>query len=349
MSDIPEAGRNRRQTLSPWKLGLGITAILLVAFLVWETAFDRWPELARRAEAGALARQPEGTLRDFRIAIVHILMAGYLPAALLAVLQGGRRTVLELQDVLDCTDEECAALADSIRLRPGVLLLVGLVGLGIAFSLPYVTPPVPDRVWDPKSWSPEVAWHRVLGPITGVMGGWLFYAVVSVSRRMSRLAVGLSSVDLLALRPLEPFTRQGLTNALIVLGYVSIAGLMAVTEVGFGAIALLMGIAVLLVSGAALLLPLRGVRARVQQAKTEELAWADARIQELRSSLRHGSAREAHGRLADLVAWRRLVADVPEWPITASSKVRFALYLLIPLLSWAAAAIVERIVDALIS
>jgi hypothetical protein len=349
MSDIPAAARKRFEEVPPWKLGVGISAALLVGFLVWETAFDSWPELARRAEAGALAKQPEGTLRDFRIAIVHILMAGYLPAALLAVVQGGKRTVLQLQDALDCTDEECEALAASMRLRTGGLLLAGLVGLGFAFSLPYFTPPVPDGVWDPRSWSPEVAWHRVLGPITGVLIGWLFYAVVSVSRRMSRLATDLSSVDLLRLRPLEPFTRQGLTNALIVLGFVSVAGLMVVTEVGFGAAGLLMGVSVLLVAGAALLLPLRGVRTRIQQAKSRELEWTDARILELRTSLRDGSGNDSPGTLADLVAWRRLVADVPEWPITPSSRVRFAIYLLIPLFSWAAAAVVERIVNALIS
>jgi len=43
------------------------------------------------------------------------------------------------------------------------------------------------------------------------------------------------------------------------------------------------------------------------------------------------------------------VGDVSEWPLSTSSRVRFALYLLIPLLSWAAAALVERFVNALIS
>jgi hypothetical protein len=57
----------------------------------------------------------------------------------------------------------------------------------------------------------------------------------------------------------------------------------------------------------------------------------------------------AAGSLADLLAYRNLVRETPEWPIGTSSYTRFALYLLIPVLSWAAAALVERLVNALIS
>jgi hypothetical protein len=43
-----------------------------------------------------------------------------------------------------------------------------------------------------------------------------------------------------------------------------------------------------------------------------------------------------------------LVRAVPDWPINASSYVRFGLYLLIPIVSWAAAALVERFVDVIV-
>jgi hypothetical protein len=166
---------------------------------------------------------------------------------------------------------------------------------------------------------------------------------------MSRLAAGLESVDVLELRPLQPFTRQGLTNALLVLGFVSIYGLVLVTEEGFGLQALVLGPAVLLVAVAALLLPLRGVHARILQAKEAELAWVDTRILDQRASLKDDSSATNPGTLADLAAYRSLVHGVRDWPIGSSSYVRFALYLLIPLLSWAAAARVERVVNPLIS
>ena len=349
MDEVTSVSRPRLPGVSPWKLGLTIIGVLLVVFIIWETAFDSWPELARRAEAGALARQPEGVLRDFRIAIVHVLLVGYLPAALLAVLRGGRRTVLELQEALDCTREECAALAASVRLDRGKLLGAGFVGLLFGIGIPYITPPVPDALWDPRTWSPEVAWHRILGPTAAILAGCLFYAVVSVSRRMSRLAADLTSVDLMKLRPLQPFTRHGLTNALIVLAFVSIGGLMVITEEGFGLLGLFFAFVTLIVSGSALLLPLRGVHSRIIETKKSELSWVNEQIGQRRRSLRSGASSDRPGELADLAAYRDLVADVPDWPLSTSSYARFALYLLIPLLSWAAAALVERFVNVLIS
>ena len=349
MNDVPAVRRFRLLFVSPLKLGLGITGVLLVTFLAWQTAFGQWPGIVDAARAGALSRQPTGTLRDFRIALIHVLLIGYLPAAFLAVIRGGRSTVFELKGALDCTEEECKALASSVRLSPAGLIVAGLIGLLIGFTTPYITPPVPDQLWNPQTWSPQVTWHRVLGPISTVWVLWLVYAVVAVSRRMSRLAAGLSSVDLLELRPLQPFTRQGLTNALLVLGYVSIAGLMVVTEEGFGLLGLIVGLATLLVSVATFLLPLRGVHARIRQAKTDELTWVDERILDQRASLKAGAGKETPGTLADLAAYRDLVQGVPDWPIGSSSYGRFALYLLIPVFSWAAAALVERLINALIS
>jgi hypothetical protein len=49
--------------------------------------------------------------------------------------------------------------------------------------------------------------------------------------------------------------------------------------------------------------------------------------------------------LADLIAYRGLIDAVHEWPYDTSTLRRFALYMFIPLLSWAAAAIVERVIN----
>ena len=341
--------RLRGLASSPVTLGLTLTALFLLGFAVWETMLGRWPALAEAGRSGAFARQPGGILRDFRITIVHCLLAGYIPAALLAVLQGGRRTVFALQDALDCTAEECAALAGSIRFSPRALAIVVLIGLGVGFGTPYLVRPVPEDLWIPATWNAEVTWHRVLGPLAAMGSVILAYAIVSVSRRMSRLALELESIDLFDLKPLFPFTQQGLTNALLLIGLLSIYGLLLVTETGFGLLALLIGLGILTGAGLALFLPLRGVRKRIRQAKAGELEWADAELGRLRSVLKSDDSRSSAGALADLAAYHRQVEGVPEWPISASNYVRFALYLLIPVGSWALAAVVERFVDVLLS
>ena len=339
--------RLRKFLDSPVRLGLTLAGILLAAFLVSEAVFDRWPGIVEASRSGTLARQPEGILRDFRIAIVHCLLVGYLPAAFLTVVQRGRNTVRALQGALDCTPEECDALAGSIRLRRGGLITAVLFGLVVGFGTPYLAPPVPQDLWNPSTWNAEVAWHRVLGPLVAVWSTALAFAIVRVSRRMSRIALDLKSIDLLDLEPLYPFTQQGLVNALLLMGFVAIAGLMVLTESGFGLLGLLVGTAVLGAAAIAAALPMRGVHRRITQAKAAELEWVEAKLREQRTVLKTGASRTS-GDLSDLAAYRDLVRSVRDWPISTSSYVRFALYLLIPVISWAAAALVERFVDALI-
>jgi hypothetical protein len=330
------------------RLGLTISGLLLLGLMVSETLLDRWPGIARASQGGALARQSAGILRDLRIAIVHCLLAGYLPAAFLAVIRGGKRTVFALQGALDCSAEECEALARSIRFSPGGLAAAGLIGLGLGFMGPYIVPPVPEAPWNPAAWSAEVAWHRVLNPVISVSGAILIYAIVAVSRRMSRLATELTSIDILNVRPLLPFTQQGLTNALLLMGLVSIYGLMLLTETGFGLIALVVAGTILPIAGLALVLPLRGVHGKIKKAKRAELEWVDAALASRREELKAPQKMGSAGDFADLAAYRDLVRDVQEWPISATAYVRFVLYLLIPLVSWAAAALVERFVDVLV-
>lgn len=332
---------------SPWRLGLTLSGILLLSLLLSETLQHQWPEIARASRDGALARQTEGILRDLRIAVVHCLLAGYLPAAFLAVLRNGRRTVFALQGALDCTPEECGALADSIRFSPAGLVGAAAVALILSVSGPYIVPPVPAAPWNPATWSPEVAWHRVLGPWMAAWGGMLAFAIVAVSRRMSRLAIELKTIDLFDLKPLLPFTQQGLGNALLLMGFVAIAGLMLLTETGFGLMGLLVGTVILITAGLALALPLRGVHRRIIQAKAAELEWVEAKLRQQRDVLKKGADRTS-GDLSDLAAYRDLVRAVPDWPINASSYVRFGLYLLIPIVSWAAAALVERLIDVIV-
>ena len=162
--------------VSPLRLGLAISVVLIAALLISETVLDRWSGLIREGPLDPFARRSEGILRDFRLAVVHCLLVGYLPAAVLYVLRSARKTVFALQDALACTEKECGELADSIRFSGRGLLVAGLIGVAVMFLTPYLVPPVPESLWNPASWSAEVAWHRILGPIVGWWLAWLVYA-----------------------------------------------------------------------------------------------------------------------------------------------------------------------------
>ena len=100
------ATRTLLDRISPLSLGFGISLLLIASLFASETLLGRWDLLLVAGDFDPLARVSTGILRDLRISIVHCLLAGYLPAALLQVLRNGRRTVARLQGALDCTPEE---------------------------------------------------------------------------------------------------------------------------------------------------------------------------------------------------------------------------------------------------
>jgi len=331
------------ERISPLWLGIGISGSLLVILLVTESVLGRWHTLLAEGELDPLARVSGGVLRDLRLAIVHCLLIGYLPAALLHVLRRAQRTVHLLKDALNCTREECETLAASIRLSTGGLVITGLIGLALSFGGPYMVSPVPQNPWSLFTWSPEVAWHRILGPASSLMAWWLGYAIVTVSVRMSRIARKLHRIDLLDLSPLAPFTQLGLTNALLLIGLLSIWSLVML-ETGFGQMMFVIGSATLVVTALALLSPVRGVHKRIRQAKETELGWVNGEISKQRSSYQNSDTDRRSGEIANLVAYRGLVESVPEWPFTSSTYTRLILYALLPVMSWGVGIVAEGIV-----
>ena len=84
----------------------------------------------------------------------------------------------------------------------------------------------------------------------------------------------------------------------------------------------------------------------IRDAKQTQLDWCrDALIFE-RTKLQEGGVERS--RIEEIVAYRDVVEGVSTWPADSATFVRFSLYLLIPLGSWAGGAIVERFVDSLL-
>ena len=93
-----------------------------------------------------------------------------------------------------------------------------------------------------------------------------------------------------------------------------------------------------------LVAPVRSTASAIRSAKQAELERIDAAIRGDRSGLADSriADRAAELSLADLIAYRGLVDSISEWPFDAPTLTRFALYLLIPLVSWVGGALVER-------
>ena len=287
------------------------------------------------------------TSDDLRIAITQILMVAYSASAYAYLLMTVRRTAQELSPIVQNLSAR-QAMVDRAGKHPGwVLLLVGaasylLIGIGVT----NVTTPEPTNPWAWQGWSYDVSWHRVTTVFFTWWTGCFCYVIMADSARLSRLSNSIETLDLLDMQPYQPLIRQGLTNALLVIGAVSVLSLLGVESrywpalVGFW-----IGFTVLAWIG--LMLPLLGIRRKFKSAKNQELEWGRQRLKASRDALKSGSS---EGRpIADAVAYLTMIENLSKWPFDNSTLVRFTLYLLIPLGSWLGGALVERGLDLILS
>ncbi|UCB45970.1 MAG: hypothetical protein JSV25_00665 [Spirochaetota bacterium] len=319
--------------VTPALIGISISVLLLIGFFIGEQLLGRFTVIFRQSAYIEI--------RNFRIAIIHCLLAGYLPAAYLYILRSARSIIHELTPLLTSSDES-GSMTD-YRLAKKWLVVFGILGFLFSVLTPYLSL-YDQSPWDPNGWTPEIVWHRILGPVIGWWIGWLGYAVVKRSIQVSRTATLIRSIDLLDLKPLEPFVRQGLINALIITGVAAIFSFtlieqkMGVTVAGLAS--LILSLAFL-----GLFLPAYGVHKRILEVKKKELTWTLEKLREARIHLKDSSTGSAQGQIADLTTYYRFIDRVPEWPFRTSTFFRVILYLFIPVVSW----VVGLLIDSALS
>jgi hypothetical protein len=174
--------------------------------------------------------------------------------------------------------------------------------------------------------------------------GCFVATTLAISRRFSELAQELPHERLFESAPLAPFGRLGLLFALLWLLMPSIFALNAMDRAFALPIALLAVLCVGIAIGA-LLLPVLGIHRRIREAKAAESARVMAAIRGDPGALAGSliEARAGSASLADLVAWKGQVDGLSEWPLDAGMRLRFLLYLAIPLGSWLGGALVDRL------
>ena len=271
------------------------------------------------------------------LVIAYTITAGWL----------GRRWALRdleaLRPVVDAGNEEWEGWLGQIRRPPlgrllRAALLGGLVGvLVLVVSTWGLTP-------GPRVWGGHGLWMGLLNPVLfGALaafarGGADTARVFHAAGERARVRVG--EVDLLA-----PFAHAGLRRAVLWLVGSSLAALLLPST---GAPVIVLGIILvtLAIGVASLLAPSRTVHRRMREAKQAELCWVRSEIARAGDALRgHGDPARGQ-RLPALIAWEARVAEAPVWPFDLSTKLRFALLLLVPLGSWLGGAMVERVIEA---
>lgn len=317
---------------NPLYIGIGFTLGLLTIFFVG------------RIIAGD---GNNSTSNDLRVAITQILITTYVASAYVYLLMTARKTTHDLSPAIQHVPQ-WQTIVDRAGKHPWwLLLLLGAATyLILGVSVTNATTPEPVNPWDWRAWNYDVTWHRV----TTVLFVWwlacLSHVTVVESVRLSRLSDSIESLDLLELHPYQPLIRQGLTNALLIIGVVSVMSLLGIESRYWPA---LVGFWIMFtaLAWAGLMLPLRGIRKKIRTAKEKELEWCRLTLKTARDELKTG----ANGQIsiAELAAYKTIVENLRNWPFDNPTLARFALYLLIPLGSWVGGAFVERGVDLFLS
>ncbi len=284
---------------------------------------------------------------ELRVAVTQILITAYSATAYTYLLISARRTTHELSAAIENLADRRAIVERAGRHSKWVLPIIGAASyLIIGAAVTNATTPEPANPWHWQDWSYEVCWHRATTVLFVWWIGCFTYVIVVESARLSRMSDSIEALDLLDMRPYQPLIRQGLTNALLVIGMVSVMSLLGVEArywpalVGFW-----IGFTVLAWIG--LMLPLRGIRKKFEVAKKQELDWCRQRLKASRDALRAGCGDGQS--IADTLAYQKMIEYRRNWPFDSSTLVRFTLYLLIPMGSWLGGAFVERGLDLILS
>lgn len=328
--------------LEPAWIGVGVGAAALGSFVALELALGR----LQRVLAGTAG----GLAEDVRLAIACLLLLAYVPTAYVYVLRALRGGLEELTPSLEVAPAELAALRREFDELPRARLRRwGCVAIVLGAASPFIADPTSLQPGIPTI---EGGLHRVTAAFLGWLSGCFTCAVVVQSGRLHRLALAHLRVDLADPSSARPFVRQGMRTALLCIGNLSIVCLMSY-DLGaaphLGALLAVFAVATLAQAAVAILGPVLGVHRRLREKKDAELAWCGGEIARAREALgRRRTADPDALPLADLVAYQGFVRQAPSWPFDAPMRTRLALYLLLPLASWVAGALVERGINSLL-
>ena len=276
-----------------------------------------------------------------RTDIVLALVTAYTFGAGLTGSAKATREFGRLRHILRLDDQSFDRYRSRLVPDKRALWIAAPIGGFIGASLSLL--PLFDSSFQPSQWS----WHSF--PFMILLFG-LLGMMAMITHRQSQVfrEVGRRHIDVDLLDPdaFSPFAAVGLLNAGLWLIGSAIASLLMASGANIW-IVIVVIIATTGIGVAGLIVPSRGLHTHILARKREELAEIRNAIVNERASLFSESDRSSVlPRMSDMLAYEARIESVREWPFDTSTLGRFALFLLIPLVSWIGGALVERIVDS---
>lgn len=255
-----------------------------------------------------------------------------------------------LAPVVDCAPSEIERLRDRLVRHPRPLLwsawLVGPLVMGMVNLTGSSVQSILAGEWPAAAglWGlalPALFWTVFVQML------FVFFRNAWVFHRLGQRHV---EIDLLDVESLAPLGRVAVRNLLIFVGGYALAPLALIDARGAGRSILTGFLVTAPFSLALLILPVYAVHRRLVQEKRAELDRVRRALHGEGSALVGSPISHDSEKLpvTSLVLYRETIRQVREWPVNAPALLRLAAYVVIPVMAWIAAAVVERLVDAVL-
>lgn len=290
--------------------------------------------------------------------ILLSIQAGYFAAAAPLNRSAGQRCLTDLAGILDRTDPQSDLLISRFQasgriprvdwtiVAGGLIMMVMQEAQFDRFSLWLAQP---DFALG-ELWTVLVAWF------TWTLALSVAIQAILDADAMRRLGRYWVSVDLMRIEQLAAFSRYGLDLAGTVIGLMALWAVCLVLITSFAGndwmersnyIGVLMVSLYLSLAMIVFLFPQLGIRERIATEKTRICMQITDLLPSSSGTIFHAEANPE--RLAALLSSRSQIEALSDWPAGQHTRLKLFLYLLIPLLSWVAAALVEELVSQLLA
>ena len=294
------------------------------------------------------------TISAFQSGLIDSILAGKVPSAVFratftAMLITAYIPMAQYY-LIKWSEENWQLLSTHVQTLPplNVSLSVfwGVLGMLIQYSFFFGLPWYNGKAFDPSYWSLTLVVTQVV--VSGA--GWTLYrllaSMIKYANQFSRIARALPTVDLFDTKFNKVFVQQGVKSALLVIGFISISGIIIVAPGDGFRMAILVGVISCLSATFAMIIPALGIQKRTAIEKKKHLKDIRKKLQKLTYKIALDDL--DHLKLSTLLALETRIQAVKEWPFDASSISKFAFYISIGLGSWIGAALVEKLLDKVI-
>ncbi|MEM9396834.1 MAG: hypothetical protein AAF991_05095 [Pseudomonadota bacterium] len=265
---------------------------------------------------------------------------GMLAGFFRSLIYGAVDDLRSLRGVLPLSDEELERLAKRIpgrsRFRQVAQVFIAIIaGLVHCYFLGNFSSPTPLAI--STTITTVLLWVGMMTTLPQLFEN---------ARLFSKLG-RIANPDLLRPSRHAAFGSAALRPGLTVIGLISAYGLLFLGDVSraFAPIGFTMGLSIFALVGL-VALPLRGIRLRIRETRERALRELDSRLALLPVDNVAGAAANELQEIDLLLDMRERVAQAPGWPFDLNGVKRILFYIVLPPLTWAAAALVEMMIES---